>query len=115
MNSVRVDEWMVSILLVCVPCGMAVGCAAAGLPQPSVCGLCHLLPVHTVSTARSCRVLFLVGSCTVRVVSVSPRSLCGGVSSVHPPLVVVVGGAIVDGGACVVVVGGMVMEGRWCY
>lgn len=51
----------------------------------------------------------------MRVVGVSPRSLCGGVSFVHPPLVVVVGGAIVDGGACVVVVGGIVMEGRWCY
>ena len=83
--------------------------------QPSACGLHHILPVHTVSTAQSCRVLFLVGSCTVRVVSVSPLSLCGGVSSVHPPLVVVVVGAIVDGGACVVVVGGVTSEGRWCY
>ena len=39
---------------------------------------------------------------------------CGGVSSVHLPLVVVVGGAFVCGGACVVVVGGMVSEGRLC-
>ena len=31
-----------------------------------------------------------------------------------PPLVVVVGGAVVDGGACVVVVGGMTSEGRQC-
>lgn len=102
MNSVRVEEWMVSILLVCVQCGMAVGGAAAGLPQPSVCGLCHPLPACTVSTAQSCRVLFLVGGRTVRVVSISPRSLCGGVSSVYPPLVVVVGGGVVDGGARVV-------------
>lgn len=114
MNSVSVDEWMVSILLVCVPCGMAVGVLLV-YPSP-VCVACAIYSqCSTVSTARSCRVLFLVGYRTVRVVSVSPHSLCGGVSSVRPPLVVVVGGGIVDGGACVVVVGGMVMEGRWCY
>ena len=43
--------------------------------------------------------------------SVSVCSSCGGVSSVHSPLVVVEGGAIVDGGVSCVVVGGMLGKG----
>lgn len=61
-----------------------------------------------MSCAVHCRV------CGVWVVSVFLRSLCGGVSSVCPPLVVVEGGAIVDGGAPSWMVGGMVREGRLC-
>lgn len=71
-SSVCRVEWRWGVLLPVYPSPVCVACAVYS-------------PVHTVSTARSCRVLFLVGSRTVRVVSISPRSLCGGVSSVHPP------------------------------
>lgn len=100
---------MVSIL-VSAACGMAGGAAAVGLPNLSVCGLaCTPLPRCVVSIAVmsrtvACQMLRCGGVWCV-------CCSCGGVSSVHPPLVVVVGGAIVDGGACVVV-GGVVMEGR---
>lgn len=44
----------------------------------------------------SCRALFLARYCGVWVVSVCVWCLCGGVSSVHSPLTLVVGGAITD-------------------
>ena len=39
---------------------------------------------------------------------------CGGVSSACSPLVVVEGGAVVDGGVPLWMMGGMMGEGRWC-
>ena len=53
--------------------------------------------VHAECVLRSCRVLFLAG-CVWCVVCVCLWCSCGGVSSVCYPLVVVVGGGIVDGG-----------------
>lgn len=75
------------------------------------CGLCPTSPIAVlISTAVmlctvSCRV------CGVWVVSVCLWCSCGGVSSVCSPLVVVEGGAVVDGGVAWWMVGGMVMEG----
>lgn len=89
---------MVSILLGVV-CGMAVVCVAAVLPSAVV----WLVPYSSRCSAgeyccQSCVVSCQV--CGVWVVSVCLWCSCGGVSSVHSPLVVVEGGAIVDGGAC---------------
>ena len=47
----------------------------------------------------SCYCLVVVSCGAVRV-SMFPGCLCGGVSSINPPLVVVGGVAIVGGGAC---------------
>lgn len=95
-------------------CGMAVVCTAAVLPGAVVwlvpysshCSVgeycCHVvhccLPDAVVCGWR-------VSVCAVRVVGYPPPV---------PPLVVVEGGAIVDGGVRVVEVGGMVSEGRLC-
>nr|DAO87848.1 MAG TPA: hypothetical protein [Caudoviricetes sp.] len=74
-------------------------------------GVCYCCPAQCSGVARalliplqcwrvlqcvSCTVLCQV--CGVWVVSVRLCCLCGGVSSVRSPLVVVEGGAIVDGG-----------------
>ena len=48
----------------------------------------------------------------VRVVDVCLCCSCGGVSSVRSPLVVVEGGAVVDGGVLLWRWGGVVEEGR---
>ena len=79
------------------------------------CGSCltHPIAVLASTAVMSCTVLCQV--CGVGVgVGVCLWCSCGGVSSVCSPLVVVEGGAVVDGGVRVVVVGGMVMEGRLC-
>ena len=90
---------------VCCCCPARCGGAARAL----------LIPLQCWRVLLSCRALFIARCCGVWVVSVCLCCSCGGVSFVHPPLVVVEGGAVVDGGACVVVVGGMVSEGRQCY
>lgn len=68
---------------------------------PARCGGVARAPAHPTAVLASTAVV----SCTVRcrvcgawVVSVCLWCSCGGVSSVHPPPLVVVGGAIVDGG-----------------
>ena len=96
-------------------CGMAVVCTAVVLLGAVV----WLVPYSSHCSAgeycSACRVLFLPGVwcvgecacvCAVRVVGY-PLSA--------PPLVVVEGGAVVDGGVPLWVVGGMVSEGRQCY
>lgn len=74
-----------------------------------------LIPLQCWRVLLSCRALFLVRCvvcgrrvcvCAVRVVG---YPLC------TPPLVVVEGGAVVDGGVPSWMVGGMVREGRQCY
>lgn len=78
------------------------------------CGVC---PAHPIAVLASTAVMSCTVPCRVCgawVVGVCLCCSCGGVSSVHSPLVVVVGGAIVDGGACSVMVGGMASEGRLC-
>lgn len=79
---------------------------------------CGPRPVHTGAVLTSTAVV----SCAVRcrvcgAVRVSAPLRCsrGGVSSVYSPLVVMVGGGIVDGWVACVVVGGIVSEGRQCY
>lgn len=57
-----------------------------------------LIPLQCWRVLLSCRALFFAGCCGVVRVTISPWSSCGGVSSVCSPLVVVVGGAVVDGG-----------------
>ena len=62
------------------------------------CGLC---PTHPIAVLASTAVMSCTVLCRVRgvlVVSVCLCCSCGGVSSVHSPLVVVEGGAVVDGG-----------------
>ena len=85
---------MVSILIG-VWNGGGVCCCPA---QPGVCGSCPTRPTAVLASTAvmSCTVLRQV--CGVWVVSVCLWCSCGGVSSVHSPLVVVVGGAVVDGG-----------------
>lgn len=96
VNSVRVDEWMSGWCPSSV-CGMAVGVLLLSCPVQWR-GSCPTHPIAVlVSTAVvSCTVPRQV--CGAVRVSVSVCCSCGGVSSVHSPLVVVVGGAIVDGG-----------------
>lgn len=79
-----------------------------------LCGSCptHPTAVLASTAVMSCTVPCQV--CGVWVVSVCLWCSCGGVSSVRSPLVVVVGGAIVDGGVAWWMVGGMVSEGRLC-
>lgn len=100
---------MVSILLgvwngggVCCCCLAQCGGAARALLVPLQWRRV-LLSYHALS---HCRV------CGVWVVSVCLCCSCGGVSSVRSPLVVVVGGAIVEGGGVRRMVGGMASEGR---
>ena len=79
-------------------CGMAVVCAAAVLPSAVV----WLVPYssHCSAGEYCCHVVHWdhCRVCGVWVVSVCLCCSCGGVSSVRSPLVVVDGGAIVDGG-----------------
>ena len=83
---------------VCVSYGMAVVCATAGLhcPVRTACPASHLLGVWVSSAVMSHslprQVLWCVVACVCLWCS------CGGVSCVCSPLVVVVGGAVVDGG-----------------
>nr|DAM57424.1 MAG TPA: hypothetical protein [Caudoviricetes sp.] len=95
-------------------CGMAVGVLLLSCPVK----WCGSRPTHPTAVLTStavmsrtvpCQVLWCVGGeCVCLCCS------CGGVSSVCSPLVVVVGGAIVDGGVPLWMVGGMVREGRLC-
>lgn len=81
----------------CVVCGMAVVCAAAVRPV-RWCGSC---PTHPIAVLASTAVMshsVPCQVCGVWVVSVCLWCSCGGVSSVRSPLVVVEGGAVVDGG-----------------
>ena len=55
-----------------------------------------------------CQVWCVGGGCVVCAVRVVEYPPCA------PPLTLVVGGAIVDGGSAWRMVGGMVSEGRWC-
>ena len=95
-------------------CGMAVVRAAAVLPSAMGVARALLIPLQcrqctaVMSRTVPCRV------CGVWAVSVCLWCSCGGVSSVHSPLAVVEGGAIVDGGVAWRMVGGMVSEGRQC-
>ena len=81
----------------CVVCGMAVVCAAASPHCPACAARALPIPVQYSAVLLSCRVPCLAG-CVVWVVCVCLRCSCGGVSSVHSPLTVVVGGAVVGGG-----------------
>lgn len=76
-------------------------------PMPSTPSA-HGVSTAAVSRAVCCQVYGVCGAC------VCLWCLCGGVSLVRSPLMVVVGGAVVCGGACVVVVGGIALEGWWC-
>lgn len=73
-----------------------------------------LIPLQCWRVLLSCRALFFA-RCVVRVVSVCLWRSCGGYPLSVPPLVVVEGGAIVDGGVPLWMVGGMVSDGRQCY
>lgn len=99
---------MVSILLG-VWNGGGVCCCPA---QCSGAARALLIPLQYSSVLLSCRALLLARRCGAWVVSVCLWCSCGGVSSVRSPLVVVEGGAIVDGGVPSWMVGGMVSEGR---
>lgn len=102
---------MVSILLGVWNGGCVCCCCPA---QCSGVARALLIPLQCWRLLLSCRALF---HCRVRgvwVVDVCLCCSCGGVSSVRSPLVVVVGGAIVDGGVLSWMVGGMVSEGRLC-
>ena len=97
VNSVRVDEWMVSILFGGgVWNGGGVCCCWSSLVR----GVAHTLFVPgavLASTAvTSCCCSLLGVWCVVACVCL--WCSCGGVSSDQSPLVVVVGGGIVDGG-----------------
>lgn len=90
-------------------CVLPLSCPVRG----AACAL--LIPLQCWRVLLSCRALFPAQVCGVRVVGVCLCCSCGGVSSVCSPLVVVEGGAIVDGGLPSWMVGGMVREGRQCY
>lgn len=100
---------MVSVSAACC-CGMAVG--VLSLVYPTQCVRPMLSTPQCALCEYCCRVTLLFSAgCVVRGWCVSVRLCCscGGVSSAYPPLVAVVGGAVVDGGACSVMVGGMMM------
>lgn len=87
------------------------GCAAAVLPGAVV----WLVPYssHCSAGEYCCYVVCCsLPGAAVWVVGVCLWCSCGGVSSVRSPLVVVEGGAIVDGGVPLWMAGGMVSEGR---
>ena len=86
---------MVSILLGVWNGGGVCCCCPA---QCSGAARALLIPLRCWRVLSSCRALFLARCCGVWVVSVSLCCSCGGVSSVCSPLVVVEGGAIVNGG-----------------
>ena len=92
-------EWRWCVLLSVCPVRVA---------QPRVSSI----PARYSSVLLSCRVLSRCRVCGVWVVSICLWCLCGGVSSDHSPLTVVVGGGIVDGGVALCGGGGMTMEGR---
>lgn len=98
MNGVRVDEWMSGWCPSSSVCGMAVVCTAAVQPSAVV----WLMPYssHCSAGEYCCHVTqcSLPGVWCGVGVGVGVWCSCGGVSSVHSPLVVVVGGAVVDGG-----------------
>lgn len=102
---------MVSILLGVWNGG---GVCCCGPAQCSGVARALLIPLQCWRVLLSCRALFHCRVCGVRVVSVCPCCLCGGVSSSTPPLVVVEGGAVAEGRGVLRVVGGMVSEGRLC-
>ena len=85
-------------------CGMAVGVLLLSC-QCSGAAFALLVPPQYSSVLLPCHATVPCQVCGVWVVSVCLCGSCGGVSSVHLPLVVVVGGAIVDGGGAVVVGG----------
>ena len=95
-------------------CGMAVVCAAAVLPSAVV----WLVPYSPYRSAGEycCHVVHcsLPGAWCVGGGCVSVLFVWWGILCLLPPLVVVEGGAIVDGGACVWWVGGMAIEGWQC-
>lgn len=99
VNSVRVDEWMSGWCPSSSVCGMAVVCAAAVLPSAVV----WFVPYssHCSAGEYCCHVVHcsIAGCVACGGVGVCLWCSCGGVSFVRSPLVVVVGGAIVDGGA----------------
>lgn len=68
---------------------------------PAQCSGVDSCPTHPIAVLASTAVMSCTVTCRVCgvwVVSVCLWCSCGGVSSVHSPLVVVEGGAIVDGG-----------------
>lgn len=71
------------------------GCAAVVLPSTVV----WLVPCSSIAVLASTAVMSRTVPCQVCGVGVRLWCSCGGVSSVCSPLVVVVGGAVVDGGA----------------
>lgn len=85
---------MVSILLGVWNGGGVCCCCPA---QCSGAARALLIPLQCWRVLLSCRALFLAGR-VVWAVGVCLCCLCGGVSSVRSPLVVVEGGAVVDGG-----------------
>lgn len=85
---------MVSILLGVWNGGGVCCCCPA---QCSGVARVPLIPLQCWRVLLSCRALFLARYCGVGV-GVCLWCSCGGVSSVRSPLVVVEGGAIVDGG-----------------
>ena len=86
---------MVSILL-----GVWNGGGVCCCRPAQCCGAARalLIPLQCWRVLLSCRALFLARCVVCGVVSVCLRCSCGGVSSVRSPLVVVEGGAVVDGG-----------------
>lgn len=93
------DEWVSGWRPSSSVYGMAAGCAAAVLPSAVAWARALLVPLQCWRVLLSCHTVFLARCCGVWVVDVCLWCSCGGVSSVHSPLVVVVGGAVVDGGA----------------
>lgn len=79
------------------------------------CGSCSTHPTAVLASTAVCVMHCSIAGCGVWVVGARLWCSCGGVSSVCSPLVVVEGGAVVDGGVSLWMVGGMVSEGRRCY
>jgi len=113
VNSVRVDEWMVSVLLGawCVEwrwCVLLLACTVRCVWPCPTHPTAVLPSIAVVSCTVSCR------ACGVWVVCVCLWCSCGGVSSDRSPLVVVVGGGYRGWWVAWRMVGGMVSEGRLC-
>lgn len=73
------------------------GCAAVP-PRLSGAARALLIPLQYWRVLLSCRLLLLAGCVVCGWCVQCVWCLCGGVSCVRSPLVVVVGGAVVDGG-----------------